>query len=413
MTIVTRVDCIILDTHDPLAAFREAFVLPEGVVYLDGNSLGALPKVTASRLHAVIEQEWGTDLIRSWNSAGWYEMPRRIGMKIAELVGAQAHEVVAADSTSVNLFKVLAAALKLRPDRQVILSEEENFPTDLYIAQGLSQLLERGHRLELRPGHEIAEAIDANTAVVMLTQVNYRTGYLHPMDRITARAHANGALMIWDLAHSAGALPIDLNTCNVDFAVGCGYKYLNGGPGAPAFLFVAERHQADFSQPLSGWMGHMQPFAFDAQYVPAQGVSRYLCGTQPVLSMTALECGVDVMRQADLQHIREKSLALGDLFIHLVEQRCGQHGFELATPRDHAQRGSQVCLRHKHGYPIMQALIARGVIGDFRAPDILRFGFAPLYLRYADLWDAVHHLAEIMESGEWDHPIYHQRSAVT
>lgn len=413
MTIITRADCEILDLHDPLHLYREQFYLPEGVIYLDGNSLGAMPKTAMQRLQATLQREWGNDLIRSWNTAGWYDMPRRIGAKIAPLIGAQPHEVIVADSTSINLFKVLAGALRLRPDRRVIVSETDNFPTDLYMAQGLTDLLGQGHRLHLVNVQELYEAITGETAVVLLTQVNYRTGYLHDMAQITSHAHAHGALVLWDLAHSAGALPVALNTCEVDFAVGCGYKYLNGGPGAPAFVYVAGQHQDTFVQPLSGWMGHAQPFTFDPQYTPAHGIARYLCGTQPVLSMTALECGIDLMNQVDFQQLRDKSLAMTDLFIRLIGQRCGEHRFALITPTDHRQRGSQVSLRHAQGYPIIQALIARGVIGDFRAPDILRFGFAPLYLRFVDVWDAVDHLLNVMETNAWQQPEFQQRAAVT
>lgn len=413
MSFPTRADCAARDAADPLFPFRQRFHLPPGVIYLDGNSLGAMPVSTPARLQAAIEQEWGHELIRGWNSAGWYTMPRRIGDKIARLIGANPGEVVVADSTSINLFKVLSAALRLRPGRCVLRSEPENFPTDLYMAQGLIALLGDQHVLELHPGDSIIDAIDEETAVVMLTQVNYRTGYRYDMASITRRAHAAGALVIWDLAHSAGAMPVDLNGCEVDFAVGCGYKYLNGGPGAPAFVFVAERHQAQFIQPLSGWMGHAQPFAFDTQYTPAEGVARYLCGTQPVLSMTALECGIDLLLEADLEQVRAKSLALSDLFIDLVEARCAGHGLELATPREHDRRGSQVCWRHPAGYAMMQALIARGVIGDFRAPDILRFGFTPLYVGFADVWDAVDTLVTVLETGEWRDPAYQQRAAVT
>jgi kynureninase len=425
VTLPTRADCAARDAADPLRTFRERFHLPPGVIYLDGNSLGAMPLHTPGRLQSAIEQEWGHDLIRGWNSAGWYTLPRRIGDKIARLIGANPGEVVVADSTSINLFKVLSAALRLRPGRRIIRSEPENFPTDLYMAQGLLDLLSPPqtpprqtreglpYHLELHPGESISDAIDEQTAVVMLTQVNYRTGYRYDMNAITRRAHEVGALVIWDLAHSAGAMPVDLNGCEADFAIGCGYKYLNGGPGAPAFVFVAERHQAGFIQPLSGWMGHAQPFTFDPVYTPAEGIARYLCGTQPVLSMTALECGVDVLLEADLDAVRAKSLALGDLFIELVEGRCAGHSLDLATPRDPARRGSQVCWRHPEGYAIMQALIERGVIGDFRAPDILRFGLTPLYLGYADVWDAVAIFAGVLESGAWRNPAYQQRAAVT
>ncbi|MCW5849220.1 MAG: kynureninase [Anaerolineae bacterium] len=402
-----------MDAADPLAPLRDRFTLPEGVVYLDGNSLGPVPKGTAERLQQAVTQEWGEGLIRSWNAAGWIDLPRRVGDKIGRLIGARPGEVVVADSTSVNLFKVLSAAVKLNPDRRVILSERENFPTDLYMAQGLIQLLGQQHELRLVGADEIVAALDDDTAVLMLTHVNYRTGRMFDMASITAEAHAHGALMLWDLAHSVGAVPVDVTAAQADFAVGCGYKYLNGGPGAPAFVYVAERHQPRFSQPLSGWLGHAQPFEFSPYYRPAEGIARYLCGTQPVLSLTALECGVDSVLDADMDLIRHKSLALTDLFIQLVEDRCAGYGLELVTPREHERRGSQVCLRHPQGYPIMQALISRGVIGDFRAPDILRFGLAPLYLRYVDVWDAVAHLADILATRAWDQPQFQQRATVT
>ncbi|MFN8498462.1 MAG: kynureninase [Anaerolineae bacterium] len=402
-----------LDAADPLAAFRDAFYLPEGVIYLDGNSLGALPRATPERVAEVVRREWGEGLIRSWNAAGWIDLPRRIGDKIGRLIGAAAGEVVVADSTSVNLFKALAAAVKLNPRRRVIVSERDNFPTDLYIAQGLAAFLDAGHELRLVQADEIAGAMGDDTAVLMLTHVNYRSGCVHDMAALTAEAHRRGALMLWDLAHSAGALPVDLNGANADFAVGCGYKYLNGGPGAPAYIFVARRHQPNFSQPLSGWLGHAAPFAFDPFYQPAEGIARYLVGTQPVLSMAALECGVDGILAADIDAIRAKSLGLTDAFIALVEERLGGHDLAIITPREHVRCGSQVSLRHAEGYAIMQALIARGVIGDFRAPDILRFGFAPLYLRYVDAWDAVAVLADVLTTRAWDQPQYKNRAPVT
>ncbi|MFC1465326.1 MAG: kynureninase [Candidatus Brachytrichaceae bacterium NZ_4S206] len=409
----SRTAAAALDARDPLASFRDRFHLPEGVIYLDGNSLGPLPGVARCRLAQVIEAEWGDGLIRSWNAAGWIELPRRVGDKLARLIGAQPGEVIVADSTSINLFKVLAGALGLRPGRRYIVSERDNFPTDLYMVQGLIALLGGDYQLKLVEGDEIADAIDGDTAVVMLTHVNYRTGHMHDMADITRRAHACGALAIWDLAHSAGAVPVDLNEAQADFAVGCGYKYLNGGPGAPAFIFVAQRHQADFRQPLSGWLGHAHPFAFEAHYRPAEGIARALCGTPPILSLAALECGVDIALEAPMPAVRAKSLALTDLFIGLVERRCESHGLRLITPREHDRRGSQVCFAHPEAFPIMQALIARGVIGDFRAPDILRFGFAPLYVRYADVWDAVHILVEVLESRTWDRPEFRRWGKVT
>jgi kynureninase len=402
-----------LDACDPLAPLRSRFHLPEGVIYLDGNSLGPLPRTARHRLVQVAEDEWGNGLIRSWNSAGWIELSQRIGDKLARLIGAQPGEVIVADSTSINLFKALAGGLALRPDRRVIVTERDNFPTDLYMAQGLIALLGGTHELRLVEADAIAQAIAADTAVVMLTHVNYRTGRMHDLAALTRCAHEHGALVIWDLAHSTGAVPVDLNGAEADFAVGCGYKYLNGGPGAPAFIFVARRHQASFRQPLAGWLGHAQPFAFEGCYRPAEGIARALCGTPPILSLAALECGVDIALEAPMAAVRAKSLALTDLFITLVEQRCAGHGLRLVTPREHDRRGSQVCFAHPDAFPIMQALIARGVIGDFRAPDVLRFGFAPLYLRYADVWAAARILAEVLDARAWDRPEFRQRAIVT
>lgn len=405
--------CEALDRADPLAVHREAFALPAGMVYLDGNSLGALPRATAARVADCIAREWGEDLITSWNRADWIGLPRRVGDKIARLVGAGPGEVVVADSTSINVFKVLSAALALRPGRRTILSDTGNFPTDLYMAQGLARLLDAGHRLRLVAPEDVAGAIDEDTAVVMLTEVDYRTGRRHDMRALTAAAHRAGALAIWDLAHSAGAMPVDLAGCEADFAVGCGYKFLNGGPGAPAFLHVARRHQEGFAQPLSGWLGHDAPFAFEAGYRPAAGIGRYACGTPPVLSMVALECGVDTVLAADMAALRAKSMRLGDLFVELVEARCAGHGVALACPRDAAERGSQVSFSHPDGYAIVQALVARGVVGDFRAPDVMRFGLAPLYLRYADIWRAVDELAGILSTRAHDDPRFRRRAAVT
>ncbi len=409
---LTRDHCLALDADDPLAAWRDRFDLPEGIIYLDGNSLGALPKATVARVRRTTEEEWGRDLIKSWNVNDWYPMPERVGEKIARLVGAAPGQVVCADSTSVNLFKLLVAALKLRPDRKVILTEGDNFPTDAYIAQGVARMLGDNYTVRHVAGTDVAGAIDDDVAVVSLTHVNYKTGRAHDMAGITRLAQDAGALMLWDLAHSAGALPVELDACNVDFAIGCGYKYLNGGPGAPAFLYVADRHQNAIEQPLSGWMGHARPFEFVTEYEAHGGIKRNLCGTPPVLSMAALDESLEVFADIDMADIRKKSLALTDLFIALVEQECGDFGFVNATPPA-AERGSQVGLTHPEGYPIMQALIARGVIGDFRAPDLLRFGFTPLYTRFADAWDAVAILKDIMATGAWDTPEFKTRSAVT
>lgn len=419
---MNRQDCIALDARDPLAALREQFLLPAGKIYLDGNSLGVLPRATPARVAQVVEQEWGQQLIESWNTAGWIDLPQRIGDKIARLVGADAGELVVADSTSVNLFKVLSAALTIAkadaPERQVILSERGNFPTDLYIAEALAR--ERDCELVLTDSPEQipAQLADGQVAVMMLTQVDYKSGRIHDMAALTALAHRHGALVLWDLAHSAGAFPVALKIDGADFAVGCGYKYLNGGPGAPAFVWAHPRHAERFWQPLSGWMGHAAPFAFTPDYRPAAGIARYLCGTPALLSMAALECGVDSVLAAEplggMAALRRKSLALTDLFIALVESRCGDQGVSVMTPREHALRGSQVALARNEGaYAIVQALIGRGVVGDFRAPDVLRFGFTPLYLRHVDVWDAVTHLREVFDSGEWREARFNRKAAVT
>jgi kynureninase len=388
-------------------------MLPKGVIYLDGNSLGPLPRATVAVVEDVVRRQWGDDLITSWNKHGWVDLPQRLGAKIARLLGAGPHEVVVADSISVNLFKLLTAALRLRPGRRVVVSERGNFPTDLYVAQGLEDLL--GGRVELRlvDTAELAAALDQDTALLMLTHVDYRTGRMHDMATLTDAAHAAGALALWDLAHSAGAVPVDLAAAGVDLAVGCGYKYLNGGPGAPAFLYVAERWQAAVRQPLTGWFGHARPFAFEEAYRPAAGITRFLAGTPPILSMAALEAGVDMFLEVDRDALRSKSVALTDTFIGLIDEHCADWDFALMTPRDAATRGSQVSLCHAEGYAIMQALIARGVIGDFRAPDLLRFGFAPLYVRFVDVWDTVQTLVAVMAERAWDQPQFKQRAAVT
>ena len=428
----TRHDCQQLDLQDPLRELRDQFVLPSGLIYLDGNSLGMLPKATAARVAEVVAQEWGQGLIRSWNGAGWVDLPQRLGDKIATMVGAGPGQVVATDSTSINLYKVLSAAMSIAqqdaPARQRVLSERSNFPTDLYIAQALCR--ERGFTLELVEAEEIAGKLGDDLAVLMLTHVNYRTGAMHDMAALTAAAQAAGALTVWDLAHSAGAVPVALLEDRADFAIGCGYKYLNGGPGAPAFVWVNPLHAERFWQPLAGWWGHAAPFEFSPDYRPAPGIKRYLCGTQPIISLTALECGLAVFEQAQalggMTALRAKSLALTDLFIELVAQRCQGHGLGLATPLVHDQRGSQVCLTREYdadgrsgAYAIMQALIARGVIGDFRAGDgrqhrdILRFGFTPLYIGFEEVWQAVEQLGQVLDSGEWQQPEFNQPQAVT
>ncbi|MFC3581396.1 kynureninase [Sphingomonas hylomeconis] len=401
-----------LDAADPLAAFRARFVLPDGQTYLDGNSLGALPRATAARLADTVTREWGQGLIGSWNAAGWIGAPQRIGAKIARLIGAAPTEVIAADSTSVNLFKLLAAACAAQPDRRVIVTEQGNFPTDLYVAQGVAAYLP-GVEVRAVPRAQIAAAIDADVAVVMLTHVHYKTGAMYDMPAVTRMAQAQGALMLWDLSHSAGAVALDLAAANADLAVGCGYKYLNGGPGAPAFLFVAEHHQASLRSPLTGWMGHAAPFDFDDAYEAAPGMDRFLCGTPPILGMAALEIGIDLFLEADRTALFAKSRALCSLFVELVEERCAGLGLTLASPRDPQARGSHISLAHRDAYPVMQALIAHGVTGDFRAPDILRFGFTPLYVGYEDVWRAVEILRDVLTSKSWDSDTYRRRAAVT
>lgn len=407
---ITREECAALDAVDPLAGFRKEFALPEGVVYLDGNSLGALPARTPERVRQVVEEEWGRELIRSWNEAGWFEQPYRLGRRIAPLIGAGPDEVVVCDTTSVNLFKVLTAALRLRPGRRTVLGDGAAFPTDLYIAEGVTELFE-GARSVLVAPEELDRHLDADVAAVVLSHVDYRTGELLDMPGITARVQAAGALMIWDVCHSVGALPVELGASNADFAVGCTYKYLNGGPGSPAFLYVAQRHlAAGPRQPLSGWFGHARPFAFEPGYDPKGGIGRFLTSSPSLLGQAALEASLDVWERADLGAVRAKSLALTDLFVSLVE---GLDGIEVATPREHARRGSQVALRHADGYPVVQALIERGVIGDFRAPDLMRFGFTPLYLSYVEVWDAARQLAEVLETGEWRAERFGRRGEVT
>ena len=430
-TYVSPNNCAHRDQQDPLRHLRQQFSLPAGVIYLDGNSLGAMPHSAVQRVANAVSTEWGHGLIRSWNNAGWFDMPQRLGNKIAGLIGASPDTVVATDSTSVNLYKVLSAALHISaqdaPERRVVLSERSNFPTDLYIAQALCN--ERGYRLVLTQADELgAELIGGEVAVLLLTHVNYRTGAMFDMAGLTAAAHRAGALVVWDLAHSAGAVPLQIEAANAEFAVGCGYKFLNGGPGAPAFVWVHPRHASRFWQPLAGWWGHAAPFAFTPDYLPAPGIARYLCGTQPILSMTALDCGLDsvlaagdaIPGQDAMTALRAKSLALSDLFIDLVDARCAGHGLQLVTPREHHLRGSQVSLSRATGaFAIMQALIARGVIGDFRAgdgaahPDILRFGLTPLYTSYMDVWNAVDQLQQVLESGEWQRSEFNQKHAVT
>jgi kynureninase len=408
-----RLRCEAMDHTDPLGALRDRFCLPADLIYLDGNSLGAMPKSAADRALDVVGREWGADLIKSWNTAGWFDLPVRLGDKLASLIGGDPGEVIVCDSTSQNLFKVLSAAVTMRPERSVLILEGSNFPTNNYIAEGVAAATGGRVSVKLCEKEEIEAAVDARTIAVAITHVHYKTGHLHDMTAITARAQSVGALAIWDLCHSAGAMPVDLNSCNVDFAVGCTYKYLNGGPGSPAFLYAAKRHQSEARQPVTGWWGHAAPFAFESGYRPQDDIRHFLIGTQPILSMALVETGLDIHLSVDMAAIRAKSMALTDLFIRLIEQRCAGYGFHLASPRDPAARGSQVSFTHPEGYPVMRALIAAGVIGDFRAPDIVRFGFAPLYVRFVDVWDAVDRLVQIMESATWKLPEHQSREAVT
>jgi kynureninase len=418
---ITRAGCLARDAQDPLAPLRERFDLPPDLIYLDGNSLGARPRAALERAGQVVAREWGRDLITSWNTAGWFDMPKRLGERLGPLIGAAPGEVAVTDTTSLNLFKALAAAVHIQEEaqaegqhaaRRVIVTERSNFPTDIYMAEGLAEWLDRGYRVRLVDSvDELPAAIDADCAVVMLTHVNYRTGYQHDMAALTSHAHRQGALIVWDLAHSAGAVPVDLSAAEADFAVGCTYKYLNGGPGAPAFIWVPRRHQARFAHPLTGWWSHAQPFAMAHGFAPADGIGRALCGTQPVVSLALVECGLEIFEETGMAAIRAKSLALTDLFIELVETTCANHPLGLVTPREHARRGSQVSFTHPHGYAVMAALIARGVVGDYREPEIMRFGFTPLYTRYVDVWDAVAILKELLDNEDYD--VAAERRSVT
>lgn len=400
-----------LDASDPLAFCRQRFALPQHKIYLDGNSLGAMPAHVPARIERVLKEEWAQGLINSWNDADWYPAPQRTGARIAHLIGAREHEVIVADSTSINLFKVLVAALRMQPQRRLILAENGNFPTDVYIAQGVSELT--GCLLQCVDPEQVMEALSEEVAVLSLTHVNFKSGRRYDMAAITARAHELGVLVVWDLCHSAGAMPVQLNTAGADFAVGCGYKYLNGGPGAPAFVFVAERHIPHLRQPLTGWHGHARPFDFTPEYQPHPTLDRMLVGTAPQLGVLALEAALEAFDGVDLQALRAKSVALTELFISLCDQQLQGLGVTLCSPRQAEQRGSQVSLSHPQAYPVMQALIARGIVGDFRAPDILRFGFAPLYNRYREVWECVSALREILVSGEWDQPQFLARKSVT
>ncbi len=409
--ILDRAHCEALDAADPLRHARDRFDLADGLIYLVGNSLGAPPRGTAERLERAVREEWGRGLVRSWNTAGWMDLPARCGAMLAPLIGAHSDEVIVADSTSVDLFKVAAAALRLRPDRKVLVAEAGDFPTDLYILQGLCELV--GAELRMVAPDQIEASLTDEVAALVLTHVNYRTGEIHDMAGLTRKAHDVGALAIWDLSHTAGVLDADLNGANADLAVGCGYKFLNGGPGAPGYLFVARRWQDQFHQPLTGWLGHARPFAFIDEYEPAPGIARGLCGTPPILSMIGLEAGLKSFDGLAMADVRAKAASLGDLFLALVDQRLSEYGFEPACPRDGHKRGGQVSFRHPQAYGVCQALIEREVVGDFRAPDVVRFGLPPLYVRHIDVWEAVDRMAEVMASGAWESERYKVRTKVT
>lgn len=414
-SMITRAHSEALDQQDPLSGLRDKFLLPEGVIYLDGNSLGALPAITPERIRSAVDKEWGEQLIRSWGSAGWFEMPENLGDRLGKLMGAAPGQTVVCDTTSINIYKALHAAMALRPDRKVIVSEAASFPTDLYMVEGAIGSGGSGYsrRLLGADGHDLAELLDGDVAAVLLSNIDYRTGAVYDMEKVTRLVHDAGALMIWDLCHSAGVLPMELDASGTDFAVGCTYKYLNGGPGSPAYIYAAQRHHDQARQPLSGWWGHAAPFAFERDYRPTSGIRRFLCGTQPILSMKGVEAALDIFDDLDLHAVRRKSQMLTDHFIELVEQHPGCSGLQLVSPRDADERGSQVSFAFEHGYPVVRAMIDRGVIGDFRAPDVMRFGLAPFYLRFADLYDAVDVMVACLEDQVWNDDRYTRRETVT
>ena len=414
---ITREDCARADAADPLAHFRDEFILPTGVIYLDGNSLGARPRSAAEVARRVVAEEWGEGLIGSWNAAGWFDLPLVLGDLLAPVIGAGPGSTVVTDTTSINLFRALAAAVRLTesdPVRRVILAERSCFPTDLYVAEGLVEFARGDLELRLIDDPEgLDPALGPDVAVVTLSHVDYQTGRRWELSEVTGRVQAHGAAMVWDLAHSAGVMPIDLTGAGADFAVGCTYKYLNGGPGAPAFLWVHPRRLEEFRSPLTAWWAHARPFAMEPHFVAATDVRRLLTGTQPIVSLALAGCGLEIAARADLALVREKSVALGELFVRLVEQQCSDHPLRLISPQNPEQRGSQISLAHPEAYPVMQALIARGVVGDFRAPDVLRFGLAPLYLRHVDVWDAVEVLRDVLDTGSWADDRFRRRLAVT
>jgi kynureninase len=411
-SLVSRATCLALDAADPLRALRDRFILPNGILYLDGNSLGPMPRAAAALFARTIEAEWARDLIKSWNSAGWFDLPSKLGDRLGLLIGAAPGQTVVCDTTSINLYKAVHAAIGLRPDRDAIVAEAGAFPTDLYVVEGAMAAAGRPMRRRLIGEDGPIEALlDERVAAVVLSHVDYRSGRLLDVADLTRKAHAAGALVIWDLCHSAGVIEFAFDAQNVDFAVGCTYKYLNGGPGSPAFIAVAHRLLAQARNPLSGWWGHAAPFAFDRDFRPDAGIRRFLCGTQPILSMRGVEAALDALDGVDIANLRRKSLGLTELFMARVEALLPD--LKIVTPREDRLRGSQVAIAFDNGYPVVQAMIERGVIGDFRAPDIMRFGFAPVYLSFADVWDAAEILADCFRAEVWREPRYNERNAVT
>lgn len=410
---ITRADCQAMDQNDPLSFLRDEFEMPKGLINMDGNSLGALPKSTFQKLTRTVKEEWGIGLIRSWSAAGWFESPVRIGNKIAPLIGAKEGEVLVADTTSINLFKALAAASQMNKDRSILLSESGNFPTDLYMMQGLAALSNNRLQTKIVSPEQLQDSLTEEVAVLLLTQVNFKTAEIKDLQVITQKAHEKGIIVIWDLSHSVGSIEVDLTAANADFAVGCGYKFLNGGPGAPAFIYVPKRHQAVAQNMLSGWMGHADPFAFTEKYVPNSSIERFRSGTPTILGMTALENGVDLFQKTSIRALRKKCVQLSELFIHLMSQTCGTYGFELASPTDATQRAGHVAFSHPEGHAIYQAIKQKQIISDFRTPNILRFGITPMYLRYVDIYDVVMAIREVMETGVWDRAEYKIRATIT
>jgi kynureninase len=411
--LLKKSEFIALDAASTLSGVRQRFSIPDGVIYMNGNSLGAMPKSVGDSLSAFVEKEWGQDLIRSWNVNGWYVLASQLGEQVSRLIGAAPDEVIFSDSTSVNLYKLVVTALNIKSQRKKIITDTDNFPTDLYILEGVAKSFGRGIEIEVVDRKDVIDCIDRDTALLTLTQANYRTSELYDLQEVSKAAHRQGALVLWDLSHSCGAMPIDLNGANVDLATGCGYKYLNGGPGAPAFLYVAKRWQEQIDQPLTGWMGHKAPFAMSADYVPAEGITQMLTGTPPIASAICLREGLSVFDGISLTDVRAASMEMGKLFIELTDDLCRDYPLSLVSPVDGERRGSHIALRHENAYALMQELIANGVIGDFRAADIMRFAFTPLYLRYIDVWHAVAVLRTILETESWNKPEYATRAAVT